>query len=100
LDLTKVRICGKKLFQLTEREMDAEFLSDLKNIVFEKFQIDNSEDLENQTLSSLGMDSLDALDFIYQVREKYDLNIPKDIENNIMSLSLKDFVPYLTRLQG
>jgi acyl carrier protein len=80
--------------------MDAEFLSDLKNIVFEKFQIDNSEDLENQTLSSLGMDSLDALDFIYQVREKYDLNIPKDIENNIMSLSLKDFVPYLTRLQG
>lgn len=80
--------------------MDADFLSDLKNIVFEKFQIDNSEDLENQTLSSLGMDSLDALDFIYQVREKYDLNIPKDIENNIMSLSLKDFVPYLTRLQG
>ena len=80
--------------------METELVAELKQIIVEKFQIDKGNDIESQTLSNLGMDSLDVLDFIYQVREKYDLNMPKDIEGKIMSLSLKDFVPYLTRLQG
>lgn len=79
-------------------KMDTELVDDLKAIIVEKFQVQKAEDLENISLSDMGLDSLDVLDFLYQVREKYDLNIPKNIENKIMSLCLKDFVPYLTRL--
>lgn len=83
-----------------EGKMEPELVADLKQIIVDKFQVQEAEDMENIPLADLGLDSLDALDFLYQIREKYDLNIPKNIENKIMSLCLKDFVPYLTRLQA
>lgn len=83
-----------------EAKMEPELVADLKKIIVDKFQVQKEQGIENIPLADLGLDSLDVLDFLYQVREKYDLNIPKNIENQIMSLCLRDFVPYLTRLQA
>jgi len=53
-------------------------------------RFDNKDAIANSKLIELGLDSLDCLEFLYLVQDKYDLNIKSDRYNSFMNFSSED----------
>ena len=47
----------------------------------------NRENIASSKLIDLGLDSLDCLEFLYLVQDKYDFNIKSDQYNSFMNYS-------------
>ena len=52
-----------------------------------EMEIINKESAASSTLQDLGLDSLDSLEFLHLVQDRYDLNIKSDRYNTFMNLS-------------
>jgi len=52
-----------------------------------EMEINNKESAASSTLQDLGLDSLDSLEFLHLVQDRYDLNIKSDRYNTFMNLS-------------
>lgn len=50
-------------------------------------EINNKENAAQSTLQDLGLDSLDSLEFLHLVQDRYDLNIKNDRYNTFINLS-------------
>jgi acyl carrier protein len=50
-------------------------------------ELKDKNKVANSTLQELGLDSLDCLEFLYLVQDKYDLNIKSDQYNSFMNYS-------------
>ena len=50
-------------------------------------ELKDKNKVANLTLQELGLDSLDCLEFLYLVQDKYDLNIKSDQYNSLMNYS-------------
>jgi len=50
-------------------------IDELKKIISEKMDIDTSDITENSTLEDLKIDSLDAVEIIMDIEDKYDITI-------------------------
>jgi acyl carrier protein len=49
--------------------------------------IPDKVDASTKSLQELGLDSLDSLEFLHLVQDKYDLNLKSDRYNNFLSLT-------------
>lgn len=47
------------------------------------------------SLKDIGLDSIDCLDFLYQVKEKFDISLPKEAENFPLSVTINQIVGFL-----
>jgi acyl carrier protein len=50
-------------------------------------ELKDKNKIANSTLQELGLDSLDCLEFLYLVQDKYDLNIKSNQYNSFMNCS-------------
>jgi acyl carrier protein len=51
--------------------------------------------LVDLSLKDIGLDSIDCLDFLYQVKEKFDISLPKEAENLPLSVTINQIVGFL-----
>lgn len=50
--------------------------ADVKNIILKKIRVERSSIEMNDKLTDLGLESLDALELVFDLEEKFDLEIP------------------------
>ncbi|NSW81986.1 MAG: acyl carrier protein [Syntrophothermus sp.] len=72
----------------------------IKNVIVEVLDITPEEiTLESSFTDDLGADSLDVVEMLMLLEEKYELEIPEEVAENMKTV--KDVVEYLeARLQG
>ncbi len=72
----------------------------LRNVIVEVLDIAPEEvTLESSFVDDLGADSLDVVEMLMLLEEKYDIEIPEEVAENMKTV--KDVVEYLeARLQG
>lgn len=72
----------------------------IKNVIVEVLDIAPEEiTLESSFTDDLGADSLDVVEMLMLLEEKYELEIPEEVAENMKTV--KDVVEYLeARLQG
>jgi acyl carrier protein len=69
-------------------------LENLKEIIEEQLNVDKSEITESTTFKDdLGADSLDLFELVMAIEEKYEIEIPSEDLNNIVSVG--DVINYL-----
>lgn len=71
----------------------------LKSILTEQFNVDESKITLNTDLQDdLGADSLDVVDLIMSIEEKFGINIPDESIENVKTVSdLVDYIEQLTQ---
>lgn len=74
-----------------------EIVADLIQILKQRFEIEH-DDIQNCSLRNLGLDSLDALDYLHVIKDKFNVKIDKSMENRLMDLTVTDIALYLERL--
>jgi acyl carrier protein len=70
---------------------------ELAQILKQRFEIEN-EDVQNCSLKELGLDSLDALDYLHVIKDKFIVKLDKSMEDRLMDLTISDLAPHLERL--
>ncbi len=69
-------------------------LNDLKEIIVEQLNVDESEITESASFKEdLGADSLDLFELVMAIEEKYDIEIPSEELNNLVTVD--DVINYL-----
>lgn len=69
-------------------------LENMKKIIAEQLSVDENEvDLSSNFKDDLGADSLDLFELVMALEEEYDVEIPPDDFNNIVTVN--DAVEYL-----
>jgi acyl carrier protein len=69
-------------------------LENLKEIIEEQLNVEKSEITESTTFKDdLGADSLDLFELVMAIEEKYEIEIPSEDLNNIVSVG--DVINYL-----
>lgn len=69
-------------------------LENLKEIIEEQLNVEKSEITESTTFKDdLGADSLDLFELVMTIEEKYEIEIPSEDLNNIVSVG--DVINYL-----
>jgi acyl carrier protein len=69
-------------------------LENLKEIIAEQLNVDQSEITESASFKDdLGADSLDLFELVMALEEKYEVEIPSEDLNNI--LTVEDVIHYL-----
>ena len=74
-----------------------EIVADLIQILKQRFEIEH-DDIQNCSLRNLGLDSLDALDYLHVIKDKFNVKLDKSMEDRLMDLTVTDIAPYLERL--
>ena len=76
------------------------FVSDIRDILIEtsgRQDVPENDDLLSKNLTTdLGLDSLDVINMLFQVEEKYDLKIPEDDIDKFDLLLVENLVKYLS----
>lgn len=69
-------------------------LENLKEIIAEQLNVDKNQITESTTFKDdLGADSLDLFELVMAIEEKYEVEIPSEDLNNIVSV--EDVINYL-----
>jgi acyl carrier protein len=66
-------ICSEEIIIMIEETME--------------LKIQDKEKAATLTLNEIGLDSLDSLEFLHMIQDRYDLNIKGDKYNTFMNLS-------------
>jgi acyl carrier protein len=53
------------------------------------------DSLVNLSFKDIGLDSIDCLDFLYQVKERFDISLPKEAENLPLSMTINQIAGFL-----
>lgn len=51
--------------------------------------------LVEQNLQELGLDSLDSMDFLHRLKEKYNFDLPNDAESNVGKMTVRQLAGFL-----
>lgn len=76
--------------------MDQQIYSTVKQAISKQKMIDASTILENSTLESLGISSLDAISIMYEIEDSLDIEVPNEVLENLRSV--EDILVEITRL--
>lgn len=76
----------------------AEIFEEVKDLIVDKWQVSPEDVEKGSRLDDLGLDSLDKIEFVMKLEEKYDVNIHDDLveENHTVG----DFVGLVVELSG
>lgn len=63
-------------------------------------QFEDKNKIANSTLQELGLDSLDSLEFLYLIQDKFDFNIKNDNHSNFLNLSPQSICQIINKIQA
>ena len=72
---------------------------DLREILTEKFSVPAENIRPDAKLSELGLDSLDLIEVLFEVEEKFDIRIPQD-GPALRTGTMQDLLETITQLVG
>ena len=72
---------------------------DLKEILTEKFSVPVENIRPEAKLNELGLDSLDLIEVLFEVEEKFDIRIPQD-GSAIRTGTMQELLETITQLVG
>jgi acyl carrier protein len=71
-------------------------LETLQDILMREFGLDHGQLAPGAELRTLGIDSLDLLDLLFKIEDRYGISIKNDVPNNLMTID--DVVVYIDGL--
>jgi acyl carrier protein len=69
----------------------------LKNILTERFSMPEEKIQPEATLDSLGLDSLDLIEVLFEVEEAFDIRVPQD-GATVKAATIQELLDTITRL--
>ena len=71
-------------------------LETLKDILIEEFDLQRDQITPDAELAALGVDSLDLLELMFKIEDRYGISIKNDTPTNLMTIN--DVVAYIDGL--
>ncbi|MCE5194838.1 MAG: phosphopantetheine-binding protein [Nitrospiraceae bacterium] len=74
--------------------MSASTLQRVKDLFVEKLKLNEAELTPSSTLDSLGLDSLDKIEFMFTIEEEFDIKIP---DREVQINTIQDLIDTIDR---
>lgn len=71
-------------------------LDTLREILVKEFALDGARVTADADLVQLGIDSLNLIDFVFKIEDRFELQIKDDLPTNLVTL--RDVAQYIDRL--
>ncbi len=71
-------------------------LETLREILVKEFALDSAHITPDADLGQLGIDSLNLIDFVFKIEDRFDLKIKDDLPTDLVTL--RDVAQYVDRL--
>ena len=78
--------------------MDTTTFKRLQTILTDKFSVPPEKIRPDATLESLGLDSLDLIELLFEVEEAFDIRVPQDGASAIKAATVQDIVDNVDKL--
>ena len=78
--------------------MDTTTFKRIQNILTEKFSVPAETIRPEAPLESLGLDSLDLIELLFEIEEAFDIRVPQDGASALKTATVQDMIDNVDKL--